>query len=101
MGEPKDRNSPRAAPTGPIDYVLDQLFDLMIYLDTHGNKGPGSGMLERYDYFNKVSDKGRACTYGMQAKQLFLTGSWPQTKTMIEKLVGLIRQLPGHEEFCK
>ena len=101
MSEGRDRNSPRAAPTGPVDYVLDQLYDLMIHLDEHGSKGPGSGMLEKYDYFNRVSDKGRACTYGMQSKQLFLQHSWPTTKIMLEKLLVLIRQVKGNEDFGK
>ena len=101
MGEPKDRTSPRAAPTGPIDNILDQLFDLMTHLDTHENKGSGSGMLEKYDYFNRVSDKGRACTYGMKAKQMYLNYDWPKTKTRLEKLIVSIRQIPGYEEFGK
>jgi hypothetical protein len=100
MGEEKkNSNSPRAAPNEPIDYTLDQLYDLKLRLDKHGTGPAGSGMLEKYDYFTRVSDKGRACTYAMKSKSLFLNYDFPEIKQMLEKLLVYIRAVPGHENF--
>jgi len=100
MGESKrTKDSPRAAANEPTDYILDLLFDLMKRLDKHEKGGAGSGMLEKYDYFCRVSDKGRACTYSMKSKALFLNYDFPEIKQMIEKLLVYIREIPGHENF--
>ena len=95
----KDRNSPRAAPNEPIDYILDMLYDLKVRLDRHAKGPTGQGVLEKYDYFCRVSDKGRACTYAMKSKALFLTCDFPEIKDMLEKLLVYIRAVPGNENF--
>lgn len=102
MGNPRDASSPRAAPNDALDHVLDLLTDIKTRIDQHTPTGkPGSGMLEKYDYFCRVSDKGRACTYGMKAKQLFLLCDFKDVKELLEKAVFYMRQIPGHENFGK
>ena len=99
MTDKKDRTSPRVAANDPIEYTLDMLYDLKVRLDKHQEGPPGSGMLEKYDYFCRVSDKGRACTYTMKSKSLFLNYDWPEVRVMLEKLLTYIRAVPGYENF--
>jgi len=102
VSTPKDKNSPRAAPNDNIDNVLDLLSDLRERLDRHTPTGKeGSSMLEKYDYFCRVSDKGRACSYAMKSKQLFLLCDLKDVKTLLEKLIFHMRQVPGNENFGK
>ena len=100
MSKERDRNSPRAAPNDDIDRVLDLFADLKARLDQNGPNGaPGTGMLEKYDYFCRVSDRGRACSYSMKSKKLFLLNDFKDVKDIVEKLVRHIRKLPGNENF--
>jgi len=96
----KDKNSPRAPAKDQFDHVLDLLYDLKVRLDQNGPNGnPGTGMLERFDYFSRVSDLGRGCSYGIKAKQLFLLNDFKDVKSLIEHIILRIRQLPGNENF--
>lgn len=98
MGE-RDRNSPRAAPKEPIDSVLDQLYDLKKRLDRPVVQGDSA--LEMYDYFTRVSDQGRDCTYARKGKHIFLTKDWEEVKRELLQLLLNIRLMPGESEFGK
>ena len=97
---PRDRNSPRAPARDSVDQSLDALADLWRRMDQNGPKGkPSSGMLEKFDYFCRVSDRGRDCTYAVQSKKLFLLNDFADVKALVEQVVKSIRKLPGHENF--
>lgn len=98
--EPRDHNSPRAPARDSIETTLDLLCDLRIRMDQNGAKGkPNSGMLEKYNYFCRVSDRGRDCTYSIKAKKLFLLNDFEDVKNLVERIVKEIRKLPNHENF--
>jgi hypothetical protein len=100
MGEPKDKNSPRAPALDQLDHLLDTLSDLQWRLDQNGSNGnPGTGMLEKYDYFCRVSDKGRRCAYAIKSKKLFLLNDFKDVKKQLEHIILRIRQIPGNENF--
>jgi hypothetical protein len=100
MSTPRTKNSPRAPAIDEFDQVLDLLYDLGIRLDKNGAKGaPGTSMLERFDYFSRVSDRGRNCSYAIKAKKLFLLNDFKDVKTLLEHVIQRIRHIPGHENF--
>lgn len=100
MSSPRDKTSPRAAPKDNIDRMIDILNDLRERLDVNGPTGAvGSGMLEKYDYFCRVSDRGRDCTYGIKSKKLFLLNDLEDVKKLVEQFVKTIRTLPGNENY--
>lgn len=100
MGQPKDRSSARAPAIDQIDHIMDLLSDLQWRLDQNGPDGaPGTGMLERYDYFCRVSDQGRKCSYAIKTKKLFLLNDFADVKKMLEHIILRIRQVKGNENF--
>ena len=89
----------RPEATEPVDSVLDALADLYKRITHHENKEKENNMLEKYDYFCYHSERGRACTYAMKSKALFLMGDYPDVKKEIEKVVKAIRNI--EEGFCR
>lgn len=100
MSTPRTKNSPRAPAVDQFDPVLDLLYDLKIRLDKNGAKGAqGTGLLERFDYFCRVSDRGRDCSYAIKSKKLFLLNDFKDIKALLEHVIQKIRHIPGHENF--
>jgi len=87
----------RAAATNPLHLFLDTLCDLSQRLQHH--EGDGIDILERYDFFVRNSNKGRACTFSHKCQQLFLTGDYEDIKKKLLDVIESIRQLPGEEDF--
>ena len=81
----------RPPPTEPIHLILDSLSDLIERASTHDNKNKKNSMVEKYDYFIRHSDRGRACTYALKCKQLFVMSDLDDIKKEVEKLVSAIR----------
>lgn len=93
-------NKPRRATTSdPTQQLLDILYDLSYRLSHHD--GDGIDLLERYDYFVRNSERGRACTYALKCKQLFYLSDYDKVKELLIKLTETIRQIPGEENFLK
>lgn len=100
----KIRDKPREKrpdPTEPIDMVIDCLNDLTKRIDKHQGKDRSNNMLEKYDYFCYHAELGRACTYAIQSKRLFLVGDWQDTQRNLLRLLEAIRMVPGYEDFGK
>jgi hypothetical protein len=74
-------------PSTPLHRVLDVLEDLRERLNRTGPEGAdGSDFLRRYRSFIEISDKGRACTYAMKCKELFLLSDYHDIKELLEQV---------------
>lgn len=92
-------DKPRAPSSDPSQQILDILYDLSYRLRHHD--GDGIDLLERYDYFIRNSERGRACTYALKCKHLFYLSDYDKVKELLIKLIEVIRSLPGEEKFLK
>lgn len=87
------QNRPTASSCDQL--LLDLLWDLSIRLKTNQ---PGNSMLERYNYFIRSSDRGRACTYAMKCKQLFYTYDYQEVKELLKKINDIVDMIDNENK---
>ena len=76
----------------PIHHLLDTLYELQQRL-LHTGGGKGIELLEKYRGLIEVSNMGRACTYAMKCKNLFMNNDYQEIKRLVQKVMLIMDEM--------